>query len=152
MGEDVKVEKFVLYRQNLSIYLNRMNPKQFLMVGGVVLVVVGLAGFFGLIGPTAESSLFGSGWWFDNTENWAHLVLGVAALAIAYTLGSSLQSLVTLLVGLLGVLVGLWSLLGSTNFYGAHLENPADTLLHLAVGAWALWAWWSAKKAAPMGM
>ncbi len=129
-----------------------MNPKQFLTIGGVVLVVVGLAGFLGVIGPTPDSSIFGSFWWFDNAENWAHLVLGVAALAIAYTLGSSLQSMVTLLVGLLGVLVGLWSLLVSTNFYGANLENPADTFLHLAVGAWALWAWWNGRKSMSGGM
>jgi hypothetical protein len=27
-------------------------------------------------------------------------------------------------------------------FLGSNLENPADTLLHLAVGAWALLASW----------
>ncbi|MEK9147909.1 MAG: hypothetical protein AAB650_00555, partial [Patescibacteria group bacterium] len=57
-----------------------MNPKQFLQIGGVVLVLVGILGFVGVIGPTAESSLFGGAWWFDNAENWAHLVLGVVAL------------------------------------------------------------------------
>ena len=28
----------------------------------------------------------------------------------------------------------------SPNFLGSNLENPLDTLLHLAVGAWALYA------------
>lgn len=123
-----------------------MNPKQFLVVGGIVLVVVGLAGFFGVIGPTPESSLFGETWWFDNAENWVHLVLGIAALVVAYALPMNLQAVVTLLVGVLGVLVGLWSLVVGPDFYGANLEQHADTLLHLAVGAWALWAWWNGKK------
>lgn len=132
-----------------------MNPKQFLLVGGVVLVVVGLAGFFGILGPTSEASLFGSAWWFDNGENWAHLILGVVALVVAYTLGADLQGWVTLLVGVVGVLVGLWGfVLGADvpNFYGANLENPLDNILHLAVGAWALWAWWSGRKAMSGGM
>lgn len=123
-----------------------MNPKQFLVVGGIVLVVVGLAGFFGLIGPTPDSSLFGANWYFDNAENWAHLVLGVVALVVAFALGASLQDRVTLLVGVVGILVGLWGFFVSTNLLGANLENPADNLLHLVIGAWALLAWWNGRK------
>lgn len=117
-----------------------MNPKQFLQIGGVVLVVVGILGFVGVIGPTAAKSIFGSRWWFDTNENWAHLVIGIVALAASYGLGASLQKNLTLLVGIVGVFVGLYSAFVSTAFLGANLENPADTLLHLVVGAWALWA------------
>lgn len=117
------------------------------MIGGVVLVVVGLLGFFGIIGPTAESSLFGMNWWFDNGENWAHLILGVVALVVAYALGSNLQGWVTLLVGVVGILVTLWGFVIGSNFYGANLENPLDNILHLVVGVWALWAWWNGRKA-----
>lgn len=119
-----------------------MNPKQFLQIGGVVLVLVGILGFVGVIGPTAEVSIFGSAWWFDNAENWAHLVLGIVGLIAAYALGVNLQRPLVMLLGIVGVLVGLWSLLGYTMFLGANLENPADSLLHLVVGAWALWASW----------
>jgi len=35
-----------------------MNPKQFLQIGGIILVLVGILGFF-VIGPTPEKSLFG---------------------------------------------------------------------------------------------
>ena len=117
-----------------------MNPKQFLQIGGVVLVLVGILGFVGIIGPTAEQSIFGSAWWFDNGENWAHLILGVVGLAAAYVLSVSRQKTLVMILGVVGVLVGLWSLVVSESFLGANLENPADSLLHLVVGAWALWA------------
>ncbi len=133
-----------------------MNPKQFLLIGGVVLVVVGLLGFVGLIGPTAESSIFGSAWWFDNAENWAHLVIGIVGLIAAFVLGANLQRPLVMLLGIIGVLVGLYSLFGYANFLGANLENPADSLLHLIVGIWALWASWRKESApamaAPGGM
>lgn len=125
-----------------------MNPKQFLQIGGAVLVLVGILGLVGVIGPTAEKSIFGSAWWFDNAENWAHLVLGVVGLAASFALAANLQKLLVLVLGVIGVLVGLWSLLGYTMLLGANLENPADTVLHIVVGLWALAAW----KGGMMGM
>lgn len=119
-----------------------MNPKQFLQIGGVVLVIVGILGFIGVIGPTAERSLLGQAWWFDNAENWAHLVIGIVALIAAYVLPANAQKGLVVIVGIVGVLVGLYSLFGYQNLLGANLENPLDSLLHLAVGAWALWAAW----------
>lgn len=127
-----------------------MNPKQFLLIGGVVLVIVGLAGFFGIIGPTPERSLFGPRWWFDNGENWAHLILGIVALISAYILNAMWQKWLVLVLGVVGLLVALWGFLVSgsaaPNFYGANLENPADNILHLLIGIWALWAMFRAKK------
>lgn len=117
-----------------------MNPKQFLIVGGAVLVLVGVLGFFGPIGPTQNDSIFGVNWYFDNAENWAHVVLGIVALIAAFVLPANLQKPLVLVVGAVGVLVGLYSIMGTTMLLGANLENPADTLLHLAVGAWAIWA------------
>lgn len=117
-----------------------MNPKQFLTIGGIVLVLVAILGFVGVIGPTAQQSIFGAHWWFDTGENWAHLILGVVGLIAAFSFPANLQKYLTLLLGVVGVLIGLYSLFGMTNFLGANLENPADSLLHLAVGAWALWA------------
>ena len=117
-----------------------MNPKQFLQIGGGVLVLVGLLGFLGVLGPTPESSIFGATWWFDNGENWAHLILGIVGLIAAYALPASGQKPLVMLLGIVGILIGLYSLLVSESFLGANLENPADSLLHLVVGAWALWA------------
>lgn len=115
-----------------------MNPKQFLLIGGIVLVLVGVLGFMGIIGPTSERSLFGSNWWFDMPENWTHLVIGIVGIIGAFILPAGLQKAVVLLLGVFGVVVGIYSALGNANFLGANLENPADTVLHIAVGAWAL--------------
>lgn len=128
-----------------------MNPKSFLTIGGVVLVIVGLAGMVGILGPTPDTSIFGASWYFDNGENWAHLVGGIVALIVAYAAGS-LQAPVTLLVGVVTLLAGIWGFFlpsGMPNFYGANLENPLDNILHLAIGVWAFMAWRGAKK---MGM
>lgn len=116
-----------------------MNPKQFLQIGGAVLLLVGILGFFGLIGSTEEESIFGDTWWFDNAENWAHLVLGIVGIGASFVLKADMQRMLVILLGVVGVLIGLYSMVTPT-FLGANLENPADTLLHLVVGAWALYA------------
>ena len=128
-----------------------MNPKQFLQIGGLVLVLVGLLGFFGLIGPTEESSVFGSAWWFDNGENWAHTILGVVALIAAFALKSeSAQKNLVILVGVLGLFFAVYNIF-SNSFLGANLENPLDMILHLVVGVWALWAALRGKGTIPAG-
>lgn len=117
-----------------------MNSKQFLIIGGAVLVLVGLLGAVGVIGPTSDASIFGPAWWFDNAENWVHTVLGVVALLAAFLIPASLQKPLVMLVGVLGILAGAYSALGHANLLGANLEDPADTVLHIVVGAWAILA------------
>lgn len=126
-----------------------MNPKKFLTWGGLILIIVGILGFIGVIGPTAEESIFGTSWWFDNGENWAHLIVGVVGLLVGLKGSMSSQRTLTLIVGVVAVLIGLFSIFKS-NFLGANLENPADTILHLVVGIWALLASKN-KGAMPMG-
>lgn len=113
-----------------------ITPKGFLTVGGVVLVLVGLLGWV-LIGPTAENSIFGQNWWFDNGENVAHLLIGVVGLIAAFALPEDPQKWLVGVLGVVGVLIGIWSIF-NPDFLGANLENPADTILHLVVGVWAL--------------
>ncbi|MBI2627010.1 MAG: hypothetical protein HYW77_02085 [Parcubacteria group bacterium] len=117
-----------------------MNPKTFLKLGGTILVLVGILGMVNILGPTENDSIFGPSWWFDDAENWAHLVLGIIALLAAFVLPAGMQRGLVMLLGIVGVLIGLYSLFGKTEFYGANLENPADSVLHLIVGIWALWA------------
>lgn len=117
-----------------------MNPKSFLVWGGVILVLVGVLGMVGVLGPTAEQSIFGAPWWFDGAENWAHLVLGIVALLAAFALPGSAQRPLVMLLGIVGLLVALWSLFVSEKLWGANLERVMDTILHAVVGVWALLA------------
>ncbi len=117
-----------------------MNSKQFLTLGGAVLLLVGILGMIGVIGPTPAQSIFGSTWWFDGPENIAHTVLGIAGLFAAFVFPKMWQKYLTVLLGVVAVVVGLYSLAMGSMLYGANLENPADTILHLVVGAWALYA------------
>ena len=117
-----------------------LRSKGFLTVGGWILVVVGILGMVNVLGPTESASIFGSAWWFDGAENWAHLVLGVVALWGAYKLSASSQKNLAGIFGVVALLVGIYSLLGNSLLLGANLENPADTILHIVVGIWGLLA------------
>lgn len=126
-----------------------MNSKQFLQFGGIILVLVGILGIVGVIGPTADKSIFSTNWWFDNGENWAHLIIGVVGLIAAYAFPANIQRPLVMLLGILALVIGVYSIFKS-RFLGSNLENPADTLLHIAIGVWALWA--SMKKMEPKMM
>lgn len=115
-----------------------MTPKNFLLIGGIVLVLIAILGFVGVIGPTADKSIFGAGWWFDNGENWAHLIIGIIGVLGAFVFPYSIQKPVVMLLGIIGILVGLYSLFIGSDFLGANLERVADTILHLVVGLWAI--------------
>lgn len=116
-----------------------MNPKQFLTLGGIVLVLVAVLGWVSVIGPMPESSIFGGAWYFDVYENWAHLVLGVVALLAAFWAPASVQKPLVMIVGVVALFFAVYNIF-STDFLGAMLQNPWDMLLHLVVGVWALWA------------
>ena len=114
-----------------------------------MLALVGILGFIGVLGPATEQSIFGGSWYFDNGENWTHLILGIVALIAAFALGAGMQKHLVLLVGLLALLVGVVGFFVSStppNFLGANLENPLDNLLHIVVGIWAILAWKGAKE------
>lgn len=122
-----------------------MNPKQFLTVGGAVLVLLSLVGFTGVLNQ--QSTPF---FWLDAGENWGHLGLGVVALAAVFVPGLSsllapIYRPIVVLVGLVAVFFALYGFAVAAappfNTFGvANLENPSDNVLHLVVGAWALWA------------
>lgn len=115
-----------------------MNAKQWLILGGLALILLGVLGFAGVIGPTASDSIFGPSWYFDNAENYAHLILGVVAVIAAFVLSRKIQKPLVFLLGLVALFFGIYSLVIGPSFSTANLENPADTLLHLVVGIWAL--------------
>ena len=116
-----------------------ISPRGFLKWGGIILIAVGILGMIGVIGPTTNS-LFGDSWWFDQYENWAHLILGLVAIAALYVLPAKTQKPLVLIVGIVALFFVVWGFFVSSDFYGAMLENPLDNILHLVVGVWGVWA------------
>jgi hypothetical protein len=121
-----------------------MTPKQFLQIGGVVLVLLGVIGFlkpdFGIV-------------FFSPAENWAHLLLGIVALVLAPLPLGDLKKWVVVLVGLVALVFAVLGYMAKDNavpnFYGvAQLDNPVDNVLHLVVGIWALLAAFGKKSMA----
>ncbi len=121
------------------------SPKGFLTYGGIVLLVVGVVGFFGIIGPTPEQSIFATSWFFTPGENWAHLLLGIVGLAAAYLVkDESMLKGLTVLVGVIALVAAVYGFFLSAyppnNLGVANLENPMDTILHIVVAVWAFWS------------
>ncbi|HEY3116655.1 MAG TPA: hypothetical protein VGK54_07940 [Chloroflexota bacterium] len=122
-----------------------MNPKQFLTLGGAILVLLALVGFTGVLNE--KSTPF---FWLDAGENWGHLGLGAVALAAVFVPGlnsllAPIYRQIVVLVGVVGVFFAIYGFAVAggppLNGFGvANLENPSDNVLHLVVGAWALWA------------
>ena len=112
-----------------------MNPKQFLQVGGVILLLLGIVGFL-------LPDLLGSTLYFDQSENIAHTVLGVVALVLAPLALGDLKKWIVVLVGLIALYFGVAGFLVSENpapnWYGVTNLEMLDNVLHLVIGVWAL--------------
>jgi hypothetical protein len=117
-----------------------LNPKQFLLIGGIVLLALGLVGYAGLFKDTS------SAFYLDTGENVAHTVLGIVAIAASYLLkDANLQKWLVVVVGVVALFFGVYGFLVASsappNTFGiSNLESPADNILHLVVGVWALGA------------
>ena len=128
-------------------------PRGFLMTGGAVLTLLGLLGFVILKDPTLTF------FWLDNSENIAHLVLGVVALAAVYVpgLNTTLEPYyrwIVVLVGLIALFFGVYGFLvassATPNTFGLTNLELGDNLLHLVVAAWAFLAAFWAPQASMM--
>ncbi|MBM4421281.1 MAG: DUF4383 domain-containing protein [Chloroflexi bacterium] len=117
-----------------------MNPKQFLQIGGAILLILGIVGFLGVFNDTKGAFYLTMG------ENVAHTVLGIVALIASVQLkDAQAQKWLVVLVGIVALFFGVYTLAvpasPQPNTFGvANLENPADLVLHLVVGLWALYA------------
>ena len=114
-----------------------MNPKQFLQIGGVILLVLGIAGLVGIFSKQTTPWF-----WLDNTENTAHVVLGIVALAASVVLKDmSAQRWLVAAVGALGIATAIYGYVVINGFEpNAGITNleGSDDILHLVVGLWAL--------------
>jgi hypothetical protein len=122
-------------------------PKGFLTYGGAILLLLGIVGFLGVFSESAVPAF-----WLDSGENVAHTGLGIIALAIVFVpgLNTMFEPYYRWIVILLGIVALFFAVYGfivggnaSPNTFGlANLESPADDILHLVVGVWALYAAW----------
>jgi hypothetical protein len=120
-----------------------MNPKQFLIVGGAVLLLLGVLGYAtgGMMGGPVGTTI-----WLTSGENIAHVVLGIVALIAAYTLGAGARKWLTVLVGLIALFFGVVGFtLAPTmppafNYMSVANLELFDNVLHLIVAVWAFWA------------
>ena len=115
-----------------------MNPKQFVLIGGIVLLALGIVGFLGVFNDTK------SAFYLDQGENVAHTGLGIIAIAAAFLISDAmLQKWLVAVVGITALFFAVYGFMvaGNTppNTFGvSNLESPADDILHLVVGIWAL--------------
>ncbi len=114
-----------------------MTAKHFLLGGGVLLILLGITGMVGLLGPTAVDSYFGANWWFNPTENWAYLIAGIVAVVSSMILPVNGQKNLAVAFGVAGVALGLYSMFNPA-LGGAHFEKPVDTILYTVLGLTAL--------------
>ena len=133
------------------------SPRGFLIVGGAVLALLGIVGFFALNNPALDF------FWLDNAENVAHLGLGIVALAAVYVpgLNEALRPYyrwIVILVGLIALFFGVYGFIlpagspASLNTFGLANLELGDNLLHLVVAAWAFAAAFMGGSEREMGM
>ena len=114
-----------------------MNPKQFLQIGGAILLVLGIFGYFV---PDVLSGMLT----FGPAENGAHVVLGIVALVLAPLPIGDLKKWVVVLVGLVALFFAVAGFIVAANpplnFYGLANLEMLDNVIHAVVGVWALLA------------
>jgi hypothetical protein len=130
-------------------------PKGFLTWGGAALLLLGIVGYLGIL---TESSF--PSFWFDSGENIAHTFLGIVALAIVFVPGlntvfAPYYRWIVILLGIVALFFAVYGFYVGGNavpntFGAANLESPLDDILHLVVGAWALYAAWRPSPATAM--
>ena len=105
-----------------------MNPKNFHLVGGIVLALVGLLGLLG-----ALTSVFG------DMSYLVYLIVGIIAMIGSFVFPMGLQKIVAFLIGIIAIILGLYNLLLSGDtFLGMSLGNSVAAVFDLIVGIWAL--------------
>ena len=130
-------------------------PKGFLTYGGAILLLLGIVGYLNIFSDASSS------FYLDSGENIAHTFLGIVALAIVFVpgLNSAFAPYYRWIVILLGIVSLFFAVYGfyvggnaaPNTFNISNLESPLDDILHLVVGAWALYAAWRPQGSMSMG-
>ncbi|MEK7192546.1 MAG: hypothetical protein AAB682_00210 [Patescibacteria group bacterium] len=121
-----------------------MNPKRFLLVGGIIFLCLGILGYF--TGGNDRVGPFGSIFWLTTGENIVHAVLGIVAIIASYFFLAIPRKWLTVIIGLIALYFGLigFSLSGTNvpalNYRGVANLEFLDNLIHLGLASVAFWA------------
>jgi hypothetical protein len=154
------VNRFGAHREwRVSIHMNYremlFTPKGFLTIGGLVLLLLGIVGFLGIF----KLDIF----YLTDGENYAHVGLGLIALAAVYVPGlnsmlATYYKWIVVLVGLIALFFGVYGFVLSAgnppatlNTFGLANLEIVDNLIHLVVAAWAFLAAFWAPRSMMMG-
>jgi len=119
--------------------------KQFLIWGGLIMIILGVSGLVGVLGQTASGSIFGNGWFFDMGQSWVNIIVGVIALLAAWVLDTESRRWIAGILGILGLIVGVLGFVLPSSFsaiLGPNPENLVSNLFYLVIGVWGAWATW----------
>ncbi len=103
-----------------------MTQKLVAQVIGVVLTVVGIAGFF------TQGSLLGFG--INTLHNVVHLVSGIAGLALGFSAGGKNAHYFNKIFGSVYLLVAVLGFVASDMMMSLLAVNMADNILHVVIG------------------
>ena len=120
-----------------------MYSKQYLLYGGAILIIAGIFGFIGVLGPTASQSIFGSAWYFNMGQSWTGIIAGVTAMLLAWGVGIESRRWAAGILGILATLTGLGSLILPVSFsaiLGPNPESVLTAIFYLIIGFWGLWS------------
>ena len=113
-----------------------MKFKTFLILINGFALFQGVIGLLGLGG--VEQSIFGDYLYADNVENIAHTLVGLAGIAAAVWGSLKIQVEYGYFLAFFALIMGVISAFGpvpeGVYVIGAQLQNPGDTIIHLASG------------------
>jgi hypothetical protein len=119
--------------------MNMNRPNGFLRLGGAIILIIGLLGVVGILGPDSSQSIFQSYWWLGERESHVFIATAIALLFISFTFPALWQRYIVIIFGILEILIGSYTFFGQ-NIFGINLETPSDTIVHFIIGGWALYS------------
>lgn len=108
--------------------------KTYIILVGLTLICLGVLGFFAEFTRPFETTVFGSYWYSDNTQNTFHVILGVFTFLIGIIAGEMLQKILTWLFSLASMTVAVYSLYSDKLLTLFDLEKPGDTTFYSIMG------------------
>lgn len=115
-----------------------MTTYHYLKFGGLILVVLAVLGAAGILGPTADQSIFGQGWWMGYSEIVIYGLLGIADMVVAHKASSLIQYRMVLIIGFLSLLMAGHTFIVRQPVVWAEFQIPGDLTFFLFFAIWGI--------------